>query len=74
MIIEKIEVGRLMPNKLKQGHRIINVGVVREVEEWKDCFVVSIYDNNKFIIQNPKYRIVSVLAENGAPKIFEYTY
>ncbi len=74
MIIEKIEVALVMPKELVPGHRIINVGIVMSVEEWNNCYKVGIYGNDPFIIQNPKYRSVNVLAENGSPKIIEYTY
>jgi len=68
MIIEKIEIAELLPSDLKQGHRIINVGIVKSVEEWKNCFKVEIYGNDPFIIQKP-YISIKVLSENGRPKI-----
>ncbi len=74
MIIEKIEVAFLLPNELRPGHRIVNVGIVEEVEEWKNMYAVEIYDKSTFFIKAPKYQQVAVLAENGYPKIIEYTY
>jgi hypothetical protein len=50
------------------------VGIVKCVEEYKDCFVVEIYGREHYYIRNPKYAGVTVLAENGYPKIIEYTY
>jgi len=75
MHAERIEIIHIFPKELKKGHRIINVGTVKSVEEYINVVVVKIcnacINNAQEVVQLPPYHSVKVEAIEGRPCIYD---
>lgn len=70
MIPENIEVVTMHPTELKEGYMVVNLGIVREVDEYHDAFVIKFKSSDNLVTRNPKFRSLLVKSQEGKPIIF----